>query len=60
VVSVGENTYIRRQAKLDNNVESPLQEKLSIIAEQIGYFGLSAAVLIILIIWVKLGVQGWV
>jgi len=54
---VGENTYLRQQTKLDATEESPLQEKLAIIAEQIGLFGLTSASLIVLIIWVKVSFQ---
>lgn len=57
MVSVGDNTYIRQQTKLIAEDASPLQEKLSVIAEEIGKFGLSAALLIIGIIWIKVSVQ---
>jgi magnesium-transporting ATPase (P-type) len=36
VVTVGEYTYIRQQTKLDSDDESPLQEKLEVIATQVG------------------------
>jgi len=36
VISVGDNTYIRQQTKLDAEDVSPLQEKLGVIAEEIG------------------------
>lgn len=55
VISVGENTYIRQQTKLDADDESPLQEKLTIIAEQIGTFGTIAAGSTVLVIWGKVG-----
>lgn len=42
---------------LDANDQSPLQEKLEIIAEQIGNFGIAAAVLTIAIIWIKVSYQ---
>lgn len=53
VVTVGENTYIRKQTKLDADDESPLQEKLADIADQIGNFGTAAAALTVLVIWAK-------
>jgi len=57
VISVGANTYIRTQTKLETNEESPLMEKLEIIANQIGRFGMFTAILIIIIIWIKLIIQ---
>lgn len=59
IMAVGENTYIRQQTKLDASDESPLQEKLTIIAEQIGNFGLISAGLTVLVIWAKIIVQKW-
>jgi len=59
VISVGGNTYIRTQTKLEANEESPLMEKLEVIADQIGKFGMIAALVIILVIWIKLAVQIW-
>jgi Ca2+ transporting ATPase len=53
VLTVGDNTYIRQQTKLDASDESPLQEKLSIIAEQIGVFGMVSAFLTVLVITTK-------
>jgi len=57
VLTVGANTYIRTQTKLETNEESPLMEKLEIIANQIGRFGMFTAILIIIIIWIKLIIQ---
>lgn len=54
VVSVGEGTYIRQQTKLDCNVQTPLQEKLEVIAYQISIFGGISGLLTILIMWSKL------
>jgi len=58
IMSVGENTYIRKQTLLDAVQESPLQEKLAVIADQIAYIGFAAAFLTIAVIWTKVGVQG--
>jgi len=50
VVSVGAETYIRKQTLLDSQEESPLQEKLTIIADQIGTFGFVSAGFTVLVI----------
>lgn len=44
MVTVGEYSYIRQQTKLDADDESPLQEKLEVIATQVGYFGIISAI----------------
>lgn len=44
VATVGEYSYIRQQTKLDADDESPLQEKLEVIATQVGYFGIISAI----------------
>jgi len=43
VLSVGAETYIRKQTLLDPMQVTPLQEKLEVIADQIGTFGFLAA-----------------
>jgi len=45
---------------LEANDESPLMEKLEVIASQIGKFGMFTAILIIVVIWIKLIIQIWV
>lgn len=54
VLTVGHNTYLRQQTKLEENEDSPLQEKLAEIAEQIGNFGMIAAGLTVIAIWGKI------
>jgi len=50
---------LRKQTLIETTNVSPLQEKLSIIADQIGTVGLSIAILIVLIIWIKISVNGF-
>jgi len=59
VISVGDNTYIRQQTKLDSNDESPLMEKLEVIADQIGKFGMVTATITVIAVWLKLIIQIW-
>lgn len=59
-MTVGDKTYIRQQTKVDAQEETPLKQKLGVIATQLGQFGLSSAMIIVVVIWVKITCMAFV